>query len=143
MPDLPVRQPFRWALVAQTDEEDVQNRVSNVAVVSWLMRAAVEHSASLGWDHDRYVQLGGFFVVRRHEIDYLSSSSAGDQVSVFTWPSGIERATAERSYVVLRDSDQTVVARARTVWGFVDATTGRPKRIPPELAETFDPAKFA
>ena len=62
---------------------------------------------------------------------------------MYTWPAGLERATAERRYIVMRDDDQTVIARALTVWGFVDAATGRPKRIPLEVASTFDPVKFA
>ena len=143
MIDLPARHPFRLTLTAATDDEDVQQRVSNVAVLAWLIRAAVEHSTSLGWDHQRYVREGGFFVVRRHEIDYLASASAGDRITVYTWPAGLERATAERRYVAIRDRDEAVIARALTVWGFVDAGTGRPKRIPPELAAAFDPVKFA
>jgi len=142
VPDLPVRNPYVLALTATPDDVDVQGRVSNVAVVDWIIRAAIAHSADLGWDHARYVEIGGFFVVRRHEIDYLAVASDGDRITVFTWPSGIEKASAERRYVVVRDDD-VVVAQAVSIWGFVDAATGRPKRIPADIAATFDPARFA
>ena len=49
-------------------------------------------------------------VVRRHEIDYVGSSAAGDAIAVYTWPSAIDRASAERRYVVAREGD-VVVAR--------------------------------
>ena len=142
MVELPVKNPYCHELSVAADEMDVQGRVANFAVVRWISDAAVAHSGALGWPHSRYVELGGFFVVRRHEIDYLASSEVGDAVAVYTWPSSIDRISAERSYLVVRNGEQNV-ARALTVWTFVDAVTGRPRRIPPELAATFDPARFA
>ena len=58
--DLPVRRPFRVDRTAGASDVDPQGRVSNVAVLSWIADAAVAHSSALGWDHDRYVEIGGF-----------------------------------------------------------------------------------
>lgn len=142
MLDLP-RKPFRIDHVVGDADVDVQGRASNVAVLAWMTRAATAHSTALGWPHERYVEVGGFFVVRRHEIDYLSAANGDDRIEIFTWPSGLERASAERRYVIAGADEKRIIARGVTLWSFVDASTGRPKRIPPEIAATFDPAKFA
>ena len=99
-------------------------------------------SAALGFDHARYCEVGGTFVVRRHEIDYLASALAGDELVLYTWPSGLKKLLAERRHELQRPRDGAVIARGLNQWVFVDAETKRPTRMPAEVKETFDPAKF-
>lgn len=106
---------------------DVLSHVSNLVFVEWLLGAAQAHSAAVGLTWERYRELGGVFVVRRHEIDYLGSAFLGDQLVVRTWISETARATSTRKYEVLRDTQCLV--RATTLWAFVDLETGRPCRI--------------
>lgn len=138
--ELPVRHPFELKLTVTAEQVDVQARASNVAVLDWMIRAATDHSADLGWPHERYVEIGGMFVVRRHEIDYLRAAAEGDSITVYTWPSGLEKASAERTTFVVKGGDE-IMATAITSWGFVDLD-GSPQRIPEEVASTFDPSNF-
>lgn len=138
----PVRNAFRLEIEVAPPDIDALDHVSNVRYVDWMNRAAVEHSNALGWDLARYREIGGVFVVRRHEIDYLASARLGDKLVWFTWPSALERSTAERKHEVHRVSDGRVLARGTNRWVFVDVKSGRPMRIPPDVAASFDPAKF-
>ena len=138
----PVRNPFVLRFTVTADDIDELDHVSNVRIVHWMNRAAVEHSASLGFDVKRYRELGGVFVVRRHEIDYLASARKGDGLVAFTWPTVFQRSSAERRHEIRRVSDDRVMARGFNLWAYVDFTTGRPTRIPPVLLEAFDPARF-
>lgn len=128
--------------VVAADIDDLEH-VSNVRVVDWMNRAAVAHSAALGFDIAHYRAVGGVFVVRKHEIEYLASAYLGDRLTAFTWPSKIERATAERRHVIRRAADGKVVARGWNLWVFVSFESGRPMRIPPEVLAAFEPARFA
>ena len=101
--------------------------VGNLVYLDWLLAAAHAHSASVGLTWERYRELGGAFVVRRHEIDYLGSALLGDQLVVRTWIAETARATSIRNYEVLRDT--RCLIRATTTWAFIDLTTGRPCRI--------------
>ena len=132
---------FVLELEVGADDIDALKHVSNVTIVKWFSRAAFEHSESLGYDAEAYHRLGAWFVVRRHEIDYHRSAKAGDRLRLLTWPSGLKKVTAERCYVLERD-DGAPIAEGLTVWAYVDAETERPKRIPPEVREAFDPAKW-
>ena len=134
---------FVWPIRVERDAIDAQGHASNVAILSWMNQAAWEHSRALGWDVAQYRELGGWFVVRRHEIDYHGRAMEGDALQCMTWPTGLAKATAERRHVVIRPADQVVVAKGMNVWAYVDAESARPRRIPPALREAFDPAKFA
>ena len=117
-------------------EIDELEHVGNVHYLSWLLAASTAHSSAQGWPWERYRELGGAFVVRRHELDYLRSAVLGDRVIVRTWVSAIARASSTRSYVIVR-GDQ-VLMRAKTTWAFIDLARGTPIRIPPELVAAFE-----
>jgi acyl-CoA thioester hydrolase len=119
------------------DEIDEQGRANNVVYVAWMQDAALAHSAALGWTPERYLRLGLGWVARSHRIDYLQPAIAGDQIVVETRVSEMKRATSKRVYRILRRSDRTLLAKAETHWAFVNYTTGKPTRIPDEIASAF------
>jgi acyl-CoA thioester hydrolase len=142
MIDLPVRHAFVMHLTVEARDIDPQGHASNVAVLSWMNAAAWEHSDALGWDVAAYQRVGGWFVVRRHEIDYHHRAVAGEKLLCYTWPSAIGKVSAERRHYIVRAEDSAMIAEGFNIWAFVDAKTFKPKRIPAAVAEAFDPAKF-
>ena len=118
---------------------DVQGHVSNLAYVEWMQDVAIEHSAAVGWPMRRYLDLGAGWVVRSHFIEYLRPAFADEALSAHTWLPRFDQRSTPRRYLFVRASDRAVVARAETAWVFVDLTSGRRRRIPPELLEAFDP----
>jgi len=133
---------FSIKLTVTAADIDALEHVSNVKVVDWMNQAAVEHSNAVGFDVARYREVGGVFVVRRHEIDYLVSAVLGDELVATTWPSLLGKASAERRHEIKRVKDGVVIARGFNVWAFVAFKTGRPVRIPPEVLAAFDPSRF-
>jgi acyl-CoA thioester hydrolase len=86
------------------------------------------------------VQAEGFAIVaRRHRIEYRQPAVLDDELELTTWISDVKRATAIRHYTVTRVSDGALLARARTLWVWVDAKTGRPIRIPDGFLADFAP----
>lgn len=128
---------FVFRLTVSEGDVDELGHASNIAYVRWLQEAAVAHSAAVGLDYARYLELGGVFVVRRHEIDYLRPALRGDTLEVRTHVASVMAAKSERRYDLVRVPDETVVAQAVTMWGFVDTKTGRPARIPAEIHIAF------
>lgn len=121
---------------------DLQQRVSNQEYVGILSIAASKHSEALGWGLERYHELGAWWVVRRHEIDYLQPARLGDELVCHTWPSAVSKAKAQRRHLIVRPADGAVILRALNTWALIDMQTERPRRIPPEILEAFDPAKW-
>jgi acyl-CoA thioester hydrolase len=135
------RNPFVVPMVVLPEDIDEQGIANNVQVVAWMNRVAIAHSTYLGWDVARYRREGAWFVVRRHEVDYVQSARLGDRIELRTWPGFMKAASAHRHHEFVRE-DGAVIARGINIWAYVDVVTGRPKRMPKEMVEAFDPAKF-
>ncbi len=128
---------FLHSHVVQTDEIDDLGHANNVFYIAWLQDAAVAHSAAQGWPGPRYHALGQGWVVRSHAIEYLLPAFAGDHVVVETWVASMKKVTSLRRYQIIRQGDGALLATAETNWAFVDLVTGKPVRIPPEVAAAF------
>ena len=120
-------------------EIDELGHANNVAYVAWLQAAAVAHSAAQGWPPERYRALGQGWVVRAHAIEYLQPAFAGDRAVVETWVATMKKVTSLRRYRIVRAGDGELLATAETNWAFVDLASGKPVRIPPEIAAAFTP----
>jgi acyl-CoA thioester hydrolase len=117
---------------------DVNGHVNNLEYLRWMQEAATRHSSAQGWPVERYLKTRTSWVVRSHHIEYLRPAFARDSVSLLTWIAGFGEHMSPRKYLFWRARDQQILARAETLWVFVDATTGRPCRIPAEFKEAFD-----
>jgi acyl-CoA thioester hydrolase len=78
-------------------------------------------------------------VVRSHTIEYLRPALAGDEIVVETHVADMKKVTSTRRYRIVRRADRELLARAETNWAFVHYATGRPARIPAEMAHAFRP----
>ena len=124
-------------LAIAADAIDINQHVSNVAYVQWMQDGATAHSAAQGWTLERYRALGAGWVVRSHAIEYLRQTFVGDTLLLHTWVAGMTSCSSPRRYLFQRESDQAPVAKAETLWVFVDFATGRPLQIPPEVAAAY------
>ncbi len=83
-------------------EMDAYGHVNNAVYLHYLEQAAIEHSAASGFPDERARELGGAWVVRRHEIEYLRPAAAGDVLQVVTWAVEFKGARAYRDYAIFR-----------------------------------------
>lgn len=128
---------FTMHLQVRYYEMDVLGHVNNAVYLNYLEHAAIEHTQSLGFDHARLRDLGGQFVVRRHEIDYLGEALAGDELRITTWPEQMSGARAMRAYQIANAATGKRVVAARTLWAWVDLRTFAPRPIPREILLAF------
>lgn len=128
---------FTLSIAATSADIDELGHVSNQVYLRWVLEVATAHSAAAGWGYREYRELGGAFVVRRHELDYLTPVLAGHQLRATTWVDSLRAASCIRATEITRDDE--VVLRAATTWVFTSISTGRPQRIPDQLRAAFEP----
>ncbi len=116
---------------------DVNGHVNNLEYLRWMQEVATEHSAVQGWPVERYLTSGGVWVVKTHFIEYLAAVFEGDMLSLHTWVADMRSSSSRRRYLFSREGDRGAIARAETLWVFVDARSGRARRIPEELRAAF------
>ncbi len=127
---------FEITVEVRDEDIDVLGHANNVAYLKWVQDVAVAHSEAVGLSFARYREIGGVFVVRRHELDYLRSALRGEKLLVCTWIPSQMAAKVIRRTEIRRPSGEVVV-RAETTWGFIDGRTMRPSRIPEVVREAF------
>lgn len=130
-----------YQLSIQVREEDLDelNHVNNLTYLRWCLKAAVAHSAAVGWPAERYRTSGFGFVVRSHQIKYRGAARAGDQLELKTWIAGMKKTSSLRKYeIVYSGSDQKLV-EAETNWAFVNLNTLELTPIATDIREAFFP----
>ena len=127
---------YAYELDVGVDAVDRHGHVNNVEFVRWMNDAAAADANARGWTAATDA-VGAAWVARAHRIDYLRPAFAGDRVRVLTWVADVRGASSLRRYRIERAGDNAVLAEAETDFAFVDARTGRPRRIPADLKAAF------
>jgi acyl-CoA thioester hydrolase len=123
-------------LTVTPDAIDRQGHAGNVEYVRWMQDAAIAHSNVRGWTADRYAEIGGAWVVRSHHVEYLKPAFAGEVITVRTWVASFEKIRSLRRYHLLRGD--ALIARAETLWVWVEMPSGRPRPVPDQVAASFE-----
>jgi acyl-CoA thioester hydrolase len=118
-------------------EMDALGHVNNAVYLNYVEEAAIDHARVRGYDEARWRELGGSWVVRKHEITYRAPAVAGDELVVTTRIVALDRARGTRRTTIERDGVLLVEAVTEWVWIGLD---GRPRRLPPEVLEDWTPA---
>lgn len=131
-------QKFTSRLRVRYHEMDALGHVNNAVYQHYLEQAAIEHSEFLGFGHKRYEQLGGVFVMRRIEIEYLRPAVAGDTLEVTTWLQQVRGPRAIRRYEIRQEGEEQLLVTAEALWVWVDTKAMRPRAIPPLIVDAFE-----
>jgi acyl-CoA thioester hydrolase len=131
---IPIYEHHLTVLPSDIDENDHAN---NLCYLRWMNEVAIAHSAANGWTAQRYVDLGASWFARKHTIEYLAPSFEGDELIVRTGVSDWHSIRSTRIYRFVRKSDGKVIAKAETLWVFVNLSTGKPTRLPEVVADAF------
>ncbi len=120
----------------QSGDIDEFEHVNNAVYVQWMEQCAWEHSKHLGLGFAEYHDRG--MAVLRHEIDYLASAYADEELEMATWIiSSDQRLKMDRLFQLVRAADGVTLLRARTTFVCIELSTGRPKRMPAEFIKGY------
>jgi acyl-CoA thioester hydrolase len=124
---------------AEWRDIDTAQHVNNAVYLAYLEDCAMQAATVHGWPRVRMQTEGFAIIARRHQIEYRQPAVLDDELELATWISDVECDTAVRHYTITRVSDGALLARARVLWGTVDAKTGQSIRIPPKFRDDLAP----
>ena len=127
-------EPYELPIDVQPEDIDELGHVNNVTYLRWVQEAATAHWRAVAAPADQE-QL--YWVVVRHEIDYLHPAMPGDRIVARTWVGAATRIKFDRHTELLRERDRKPLARARTVWCPIDARTGKPTTVSADVRAVF------
>ena len=128
------RPVFEMTMTALPEHIDELGHVNNAVWVQWIQTVAVAHWHSVAEPaHDAAY----YWVVVRHEIDYLRAAVEGDVVTGRTWVGDAPKGARFNRHMEFVGADGKVLVRANTQWAIIDKALGRPIRVPQEVIAPF------
>jgi acyl-CoA thioester hydrolase len=125
---------FEMAVTAAPDHIDELGHVNNAVWVQWIQQVAIAHWRSAA---NPAHEAAYYWVVVRHEIDYLRPAVAGDRIVARTWVGDAPQGARFDRLMEFTGPDGKVCVRAKTQWAIIDQALGRPVRVPPEVVAPF------
>ncbi len=126
-------EPFIHTIEVMPAAIDAQGHANNVEYVRWMQDAALAAADALDPSNALMHAAAATWVVRSHHVEYVRPALLGDRLAIRTWLTDFTRVSCVRHYEFTRNGEPAVIARGRTEWVFVDAATGRPKRLPADV----------
>lgn len=125
---------FELTFTAAPEHIDELGHVNNAVWVQWIQQVAVAHWEWLA--HPAHKQRY-YWVVVRHEIDYLRAAHEGDRITARTWVGDAPQGARFDRFVEFTGADGKVCVRSKTQWAIIDKALGRPVRVPAEVVAPF------
>jgi len=123
--------------IVRSTEIDVNGHVNNAKFVEYLEWGREEWYDRQGFSYDRLKGMGAVTVVVNINLNLRQPCHQGDQLRIITYPVRRGRTSfalgqrIERADVVVADAVVTLV--------LIDPTTRRPRSLPEEFANLFQP----
>lgn len=121
---------LREAFQIRSYEVDCHNRLSILALFSFMQEAAGKHAAALGVSIHQLRSENFTWLLSRLKIRIASYPGWNDHIHVSTWPSGTQQLFALRDFAI-NDSHDRIIAAAVSAWLVIDLQKRRPVRIAP------------
>lgn len=108
---------------------DPEQHVNNATYLNYMEECGIKAALAFGWSINRMRSEGFAIVARQLRIEYRLQAALGDELAITTYLSDLRRASATRHYLITRANDSELIAQARTLWVFVNLTTGGIMRL--------------
>lgn len=126
---------FSLQLTVSAREIDANGHVNNVEYLRWMQEAAIAHADDSGCTAaTKAIQAS--WVVRSHYVEYLRPAFLDDEITIVTWVANLRKVSSLRKYRLFRAGESFPLATGETHWVFIDAESGKPRAIPPEVSQS-------
>jgi acyl-CoA thioester hydrolase len=114
---------------------DELGHVNNIVYLRWAQDIATAHWRARAGDENVAAYV---WVVTRHEVDYRSALTLGDDVEVRTRVDAAPRGPIWLRFVdIYKAGADKPAVQVKSSWCLLDAASRRLKRVPPEMAAKF------
>jgi len=125
---------FQKHIVVAKEDLDDLDHVNNVRYVQWIQDISKEHWQTVAPDK---MKAGILWVVKNHNIDYVSSAVLDDEILIRTYISETKGAISVRCVEMYNDKTNQLLVRSLTEWCLLNALTLKPIRISEEIKMVF------
>ena len=124
--------PWIESRVVRASDVTPNGTASVLALATFFQEAAGRHAAALGVSMQDLLADGKAWVLARLRMEVDRLPAWEEEITIETWPSGLDRLYATREFV-FRDQDDRELARGTSAWLVIDTERRRPLRPPSAL----------
>lgn len=128
------RQVFRLTFEPQPEDIDENGHVNNVVYLRWAQDMGTAHWRSRA---PAEAQAEWAWIALRHEVDYRRALMPGETAQARTWVSETADGPRFDRFIRIDGPDGAMCAQVKTTWVLIEQATGRPRRVPAWMMETF------
>ncbi len=110
-------------------------------LTSYLQESAILHSETIGFDANYMLKNKCAWILNKLTIEIFKLPELRDEIKITTWSREIHTVKAYRDFNIYLNDE--LIARASSLWVFVDATTKKLKRIPDEVKNMYGEEKIS
>ncbi len=121
-------QYYKHHLKVHSYEIDLNQNLSIPAIFNYLQEIAWEHADKLKYGFNDLHDKGQIWVLSRIEVEIHQLPRWTDELTLITWPRGVDGIFALRDYELHNSAGETVVAVSSS-WLVLDTNTRRPVRL--------------
>jgi len=130
--NIPPKDTVSHKITFNVQEQDIDtlNHVNNVVYLQWVNDISGIHWSLLS---NESINSKYFWVVLRHEIDYINQAFLNDEITVYTWIGASSGVKSIRNVHIYKGDD--LLIKAKSTWCLIDAKTHRPTRIKQDIMD--------
>lgn len=121
-------------------ECDTNSKLTYHALLNYLQDSSTFHSEELGQSRQQLQDQGVAWILSFWQIYMDERPKQSQDIVVSTWPYSTKGLFGLRNFAidrVLPDGEKKQIVRVNSVWVLIDVNTGRPIRIPEEVASHY------
>lgn len=108
-------------------DTDFNGRVKLTSICNYLQEIAGMHADALNWGIDKLMQQNLSWVLTRLKVKVIDYPKWTDEITVETWPTGIEGLFGNRDFRILDKHGNTIIL-ASSSWLIINIKSKRPTR---------------
>lgn len=117
-------------------EVDSQGNITLNSILDYFQDCTSFHSEDLNRGMAYLKEREVAWVLVSWQVEVQRYAKCYEYVNVGTWPTDFKGILGKRNFA-LKDKEDNMLACADTTWTLIDTKTGRPIRIPQEIAEAY------
>ena len=114
-------------------ETDHNGKLKLSSLMDYFQDCSTFHSNSVNLSVEREIASSRAWVVSYWQVEVDRYPMLYENIKTGTFPTGFKGACGDRNFF-MEDEEGNIIARAKSIWAYVDTSTGRPVRIPEEEA---------
>lgn len=127
---------YQYSFKVTQKDIDSLNHVNNVVYLQWINDISEKH-----WNliTNETLEQHYFWMVLRHEIDYVNQAFLGDEITIYTWVGESQGVKSVRNVHIYKGD--TLLVKGKSTWCLIDAKTLKPTRIKEDILKVLSVKK--